>query len=93
MGMLGVFSNVQMEELYIADFFISANLLSCLIGVVLMLLGILWLSVLHDKYTIIITTVEGEISTISSRKREYIHTIAAAMKVALRFSNSKVSVG
>ena len=83
LGIAGVFTDVSFEEFYIADFLITANKLSVIIGTSLLLMGGLWLSILHNEYMLVITTGEGDSSPISSKRKDYIHGIANALKTAM----------
>jgi hypothetical protein len=92
MGLLNAFGSIELNELYIADVLVTANGLSAAIGTILLFLGLLWLSVLHDEYAIVITTVEGERNPISSTKKAYINAIAEALKIALRTKDNSENV-
>ncbi len=83
MGIIHTFSNVKIT--FIGDFLISANKLSAGIGLLLALLSLLWLSVLNDKYAVIITTAEGDKNPITSTKKDYVSQIISVLKTAMQF--------
>ena len=85
-GVAGLFSQIQLEELYIGDLLITANRLSVIIGFVLGGLGLAWLAILHNEYVAVITTTDGYKIPISSTRRNHITQVVAALKVALEKS-------
>jgi hypothetical protein len=78
-GLAHLYNSVQMEPFYIGDYMITANHLAIIIGLVLMVPGIIWLSVIHDRYALHITTAEGEKEPLVSDKRDYIRQVASAL--------------
>ena len=87
-GLTGVFSNVKVEELYLGDFLVTANGLAIVIGGALVLMSLIWLSVLHDEYVMVITTEEGNRNPLSSRRKAYIHRIVSALKDAIHLQQT-----
>ncbi len=85
MGITGVFDKVHLHAIHIGNFLLTANRFSVIIGLVMSSVSLFWLSVVNDKYAVVITTAEGDINPVTSKKKDYIHQIVAALKAALRF--------
>ena len=54
-----------------------------IVGVIVALLGILWIWLAHGKHHIMITSVSGEISALESKDKEYVHKVAQALNEAI----------
>jgi hypothetical protein len=67
---------------------ISGNTLAFWIGVALFVLGIILLAVMRDRYSVRITTAEGDKDAIVSTKREYVAQIVDALNRAFNFGTS-----
>jgi len=82
-GVAGLFHNVQLEEMYIGNILITTDRLLIIIGGIILLLGLLWLSILHNEYVVIISTEDGVRNPISGRKKEEVVKIVAALTNAV----------
>jgi hypothetical protein len=65
------------------DKLLTANEITAIAGGVLVLLGIIWMMMVHDRYAVQITTAEGNKDVIISTKRDYADQIVTALGVAL----------
>ena len=68
--------------LSIIGFSIDLSILT-IVGVVILLLGILWVWKASGEYHIMITSSSGEASALKSKDRDYISRIAQAMNEAI----------
>ena len=78
-GLAHMYSNAMMQPFYIGDYMITTNHMAIIIGLILLIPGIIWLGVIHDRYALHMTTAEGEQEPIVSDKRDYIRQIANAL--------------
>jgi len=83
MGMTGWLQNIQLEEMYIGDFLITTDRMLVIVGSLLSLLGLLWLSILHNEYVVIISTKDGLLNPISGRKKEEVTRIVTVLTNAI----------
>jgi hypothetical protein len=67
---------------------ISGNVLAMWIGAGLFVLGIIVLAAMRDRYSVRITTAEGDKDAIVSTKREYVAQIVDALNRAFNFGGS-----
>ena len=82
-GLSGWMHNITIEEIYIGNLLITANRLFLIVGGILMLLGLLWLSILQNKYEVVISTDDGEWNPISGRKKDELSKIISALNKAM----------
>lgn len=82
-GVSGLLQNVQLEEMFIGNLLVTPDRLAVIIGSILCLLGLLWLSILHNEYVVIISTVDGLRSPISGRKKEEVNKIVSVLTSAI----------
>jgi len=82
-GMSGMFHNIHLEEFYIMDLLITSDRLFLMIGAVLSLMGLLWLSILKNEYVLIISTEEGIFYPLSRKKKEELSKIADVLTDAI----------
>lgn len=88
LGLSGAFTKVHFEELYIGDMLITPNVLAVIIGLTMVLLSMLWLSILHNEYVVVITTNDGDKIPLTSKRKAYIQPIVTALKSALTNQHS-----
>ena len=62
---------------------LTANELAAIAGGVLLLIGVIWMMIEHDRYAVQITTAEGDKDVLMSAKRDYVDQIVTALSVAL----------
>ena len=72
------------ESTYIANVAVTPERIAVFAGVLFMLSGIIMLSLLHDKYALLVTTAEGEKNLLISRNRDYVNQIMSAIREALQ---------
>lgn len=82
-GITSLFHNFHIEEMYIGNLLITTNRLLMIIGSILLLLGLLWLSILHNEYVVIISTEDGLRNPISGRKKDEVIKIVSALTNAI----------
>src|SRR5688572_4326036 len=69
-GALHLIPDTAMEPITIMNMVITVNLLSIIIGALLLVTGIIMLAVQHDRYSVHIVTAEGEKDPIVSEKKD-----------------------
>jgi len=84
-GMMKLYGAVAMEPFYIGETAIDANRLAIITGFILAIAGIICAAMLRDKYTVHITTAEGEKDPVVSKSKDYVTQIVNALQDALRF--------
>ncbi len=52
-------------------------------GIILLILGMIWLLRIHDRYSVRITTAEGDKDAVISDNRDYIQQIIDALREAM----------
>ena len=62
---------------------LSINDIIAIAGGILLLIGIIWMASTHDRYSVRITTAEGDKDVVVSPKRDYISQIVDAVSVAM----------
>ncbi len=87
-GAIAMYSKVNIESIYIGSLILDSNALAVNAGAIMLLVGIIWLSLIHKKYAVLITTAEGEKCTIISPKKDYIGQIVSALKKAINLSTN-----
>ena len=75
-GWLGLFYR---EAVYAGDTLLNLNQIAIYAGGALFLIGLIWLIIVRDKYTVRITTAEGDKDAVVSRKKDYIQQIVNAL--------------
>ena len=63
--------------------FAPADAIIFYIGIILLILGLIWLLRIHDRYSVRITTAEGDKDAIISDNRDYIQQIIDALREAM----------
>ena len=71
------------QPLVIGSLLLTVNMVIIYAGILLLLIGVIWLAAVHDKYAVRIRTAEGEKNAIVSTKRDYIAKIFDAIEEAL----------
>jgi hypothetical protein len=82
-GLSGWIHNIRLEEIYIGNLLITTDRLFLIVGGILILLGLLWLSTLQNEYAVVISTDDGEWNPISGRKKDELWKIVSALKKAI----------
>ena len=82
-GLSGWLHNIPLEEIYIGNLLITANRLFLIVGAILSVLGLLWLSILQNEYAVVISTDDGERNPVSGRKKDELGKIVTALKKAM----------
>lgn len=82
-GLIEIYSKVNIESIYIGSLILDSNAFAVDAGAIMLLIGSIWLSLIHKKYAVLITTAEGEKCTIISPKRDYIGQVVSALKKAI----------
>jgi uncharacterized membrane protein len=76
-----VFGNVQMN-----GEFVNSNTIFMWIGVAIILLSILVIALMRERYAVRIATAEGERNAVVSHRKEYVAQIIGALNEAMRFA-------
>lgn len=63
----------------------GTNEIAMLIGGVLFLAGVIWALVSHERYSVRLTTAEGETDALVSTKKDYVGQVINAVQHALGF--------
>lgn len=83
-GALHLIPDTMMQPFIVSGIVITINLLSIILGALLLITGIILIAVQHDKYSVHIVTAEGEKDPIVSEKKDYVGQIVSALDYALR---------
>jgi hypothetical protein len=89
-GLSGWLDNIRLEELYIGNLLITANRLFFIVGGILAVLGMLWLSILQNEYVVIISMDDGEWNPVSGKKRDELSKIVTALKKAISIGGNEI---
>ena len=81
-GLLELIAPTTIPDAYINGSFVSANTLAVWIGGVFIVLGLILLAVIRERYAVRIFTAEGEKNAVVSKSREYVTKIIAALNTA-----------
>jgi len=87
-GLSGLLNDIQLDEIYIGNFLITAQRLFIIVGSILVLLGLLWLSILQNKYVLVISTDDSEwnsipIATGTGKRKDELSKIATVLSNAI----------
>jgi hypothetical protein len=83
-GALHLIPDQNMQPLSVAGMVLSLNTIAIILGAVLLAIGVIILSMQHDRYSVHIVTAEGEKDPIVSEKKDYVGQIVSALEYALR---------
>ena len=83
---LGYFRMLDNQELNltIGSIYMTASRIAGILGFILIFIGVLGLLWRHKKYSVHITTAEGERDPIVSNKKDYVRQIVSALNNAKR---------
>jgi hypothetical protein len=90
-GISGLMDNMRLEEIYIGNFLVTPDRLFIIVGTIVTLLGLLWLSILQNKYILVISTNDGGWNSIPlalGRQKNELNTIVKVISNAIdKFQN------
>jgi hypothetical protein len=84
-GVLQQISPNLIPDMRFNETIVTANTLAVAAGLFLMLVGIIVIAVMHDRYAVRIATAEGEKNVVVSRHKEYVQQIVNALSEAFNF--------
>lgn len=90
-GLLQLISPATIPDAHFNGKYVSANTLALMLGGLLLLIGILIVGLVRERYAVRIATAEGEKDVIISSKKEYVAQIINALNDAFSFVRVKVS--
>ena len=82
-GAMHLLSTVDIPPSYVGNILMTPNRLVFAIGAVLLLLGVLLVVLMRDKYAVKILTAEGEKEPVVSPRQDYINQIVTAVQNAV----------
>jgi len=90
-GLLQLIPSTSIPDVQFNGKFITANAIALMLGGLLLLVGILIIGLVRERYAVRIATAEGEKDVIVSSKKEYIAQIINALNDAFNFIRVRVS--
>jgi hypothetical protein len=87
-GALGVFQMItpdKVPDMQMNDTYITANTVAIVVGSLLVLIGILVIGMMRERYAVRIATAEGEKNVVVSSRKEYVKQIVDALNEAFNF--------
>ena len=90
-GWLNLISPSFIGDVQVGDTFITANTLALWIGGTLVLLGIIIVAFMKERYSVRISTAEGEKDAVVSSKKEYVTQIINALNRAITYIQDNAS--
>jgi len=90
-GILRLISPTTIPDIHIGTKWMTANTLAIIVGALFLLIGILIIGLVRERYAVRIATAEGEKDVIVSTKKEYVAQIINALNDAFDFIKVKVS--
>jgi len=94
-GALGVCQLITPDNIpsvHVGNNYVNANTMAIVAGSLLILIGILVIGLIRERYAVRIATAEGEKNVIVSPSKEYVKQIVDALNVAFNFGRPKKSV-
>ena len=89
LGFLRAFSPGLFPDFQIDDKMYSIDTIALWIGGLFVVLGIIALAIVREKYTVRIATAEGEKDAVVSTKKEYVSQIVDAINSAVNFVRTR----
>ena len=89
MGFLRLIPASTISDMPFNGTFVSANTVAIVVGSLLVLIGIVVIGMLRERYAVRISTAEGEKNVIVSSRKEYVSQIIAALNQAFNFGPKK----
>ncbi len=91
MGFLGVFKPDMFPDVRIDNADYTMNTLALWGGGFFVIIGMIWLAVIREKYAVRIATAEGEKDAVVSTQKEYVFQIVEAINNAFSFVRTKTT--
>jgi hypothetical protein len=88
-GILQMIPTGTVSDLQIGNKLFAANTIAVVSGSLLLLIGILVIGMMRERYAVRIATAEGEKNVIVSNRKEYISQIVAALSEAFNFTKPR----
>lgn len=88
-GILQMIPAGTVPDLQVGNKLFAANTIAIVSGSLLLLIGILVIGMMRERYAVRIATAEGEKNVIVSNRKEYISQIVAALSEAFNFTRPK----
>jgi len=82
-GYFHLFRTSQVDSLYLGTMVLTPNRIAAIAGLILVVIGVLWIALSHHRYAVHITTAEGEKEPVVSTKKDYVNQIVSAINKAL----------
>jgi hypothetical protein len=92
-GVLKMISPSLIPDVKMGGDYISANTLAVWSGLILAIIGLLITLALKERYSVRISTAEGEKDAVVSRQKEYIRQIVNALNEAYNFWRMNMNPG
>jgi hypothetical protein len=92
-GVLKMISPTLIPDVNMGGNYISANTLAVWAGLLLAIVGLLITISLRERYSVRISTAEGEKDAVVSRQKEYIRQIVNALNEAYNFWKMNIHPG
>ena len=83
-GALHLIPDRLLEPFLVSGITVTINLISIILGALMLITGVVMLAARHDKYSVHIVTAEGEKDPVVSVKKDYVNQIVSALEYALR---------
>jgi hypothetical protein len=84
-GLMNFISPSMIADVRIGDALVTANTIAFWLGVTLIVLGVVFMIAVRERYSVRIATAEGEKDAVVSSKKEYISQIVDALNRAVNY--------
>jgi hypothetical protein len=81
-SLIGVITPEMAPDIFIYDRLVDVNDIVFLVGWISMLIGLLMLAIVRERYAVTILTSEGKKDAVVSTKKEYVYQIVSALNKA-----------